>query len=161
MKLAAEKSLVANIQASLSESGEYVQFGYEMAQQFSKGWQSGRLANAKSDINSKIADAKSEISSKGVLGFVDGIFAKSYKGTPGGANGYATGLASVPYDGFLAKLHEGEQVLTRQEASQRSGSVTIAKLADQIVVREEADIDRIAGQLAQKIMEASESFVGA
>lgn len=161
MKLAAEKDLVANIQTSLAASGEYVQFGYEMAQQFSKGWQSGRLANAKSDISSKIADAKSEISSNGVLSFVDGIFAKTYKGTPGGANGYATGLSRVPYDGFWAKLHEGEQVLTRQEAKERSGSITIAKLADQIVVREEADIDRIAGQLAQKIMEASESYVGA
>lgn len=161
MKLAAEKDLVANIQSSLAASGEYVQFGYEMAQQFSKGWQSGRLANAKSDINSKIAEAKSEISSNGVLSFIDGVFAKSYKGTPGGINGYATGLSRVPYDGFWAKLHEGEQVLTRQEAKERGGSITIAKLADQIVVREEADIDRIAGQLAQKIMEASESFVGA
>ena len=43
-KLQAEKSLVANIQSSLTESGEYVKFGQAMADQFSKGWQSGRLS---------------------------------------------------------------------------------------------------------------------
>lgn len=74
MKLAAEKSLVERIQASLSESGEYVQFGYEMAQQFTKGWNSGRLNSA-----------------EGLTGFT-AAFAGSYHET----NGYATGLQRVP-----------------------------------------------------------------
>jgi len=29
---------------------------------------------------------------------------------------YATGLDSVPFDGFLASLHEGESILTAEEA---------------------------------------------
>ena len=157
-KLQAEKSLVANIQSSLTESGEYVKFGQVMAEQFSKGWQSGRLSNATSDV-------RAQISKEGVSGYINSIFANAYKGTPGGASSnrkYAAGLKRVPYDGYVAELHEGESVLTRVEADKRSGgSVTIAKLADQIVVREEADIDKIARALVRNMQNMRESFVGA
>lgn len=67
---------------------------------------------------------------------------------------HAGGLSYVPYDGYVARLHKGERVLTSGENerySSGSGRVTIAKLADQIVVREEADIDRIAVALAREI----------
>lgn len=157
-KLQAEKSLVANIQSSLSESGEYVKFGQAMADQFSKGWQSGRLSNAASDV-------RAQISKEGVSGYINSIFANAYKGTPGGVSSsrkHAAGLKRVPYDGYVAELHEGESVLTRVEADKRSGgSVTIAKLADQIVVREEADIDKIARALVRNMQNMRESFVGA
>lgn len=157
-KLQAEKSLVANIQSSLTESGEYVKFGQAMADQFSKGWQSGRLSNAASDV-------RAQISKEGVSGYINSIFANAYKGTPGGVSSsrkHAAGLKRVPYDGYVAELHEGESVLTRVEADKRSGgSVTIAKLADQIVVREEADIDKIARALVRNMQNMRESFVGA
>lgn len=157
-KLQAEKSLVANIQSSLTESGEYVKFGQAMADQFSKGWQSGRLSNATSDV-------RAQISKEGVTGYINSIFANAYKGTPGGVSSsrkHAAGLKRVPYDGYVAELHEGESVLTRVEADKRSGgSVTIAKLADQIVVREEADIDKIARALVRNMQNMRESFVGA
>lgn len=157
-KLQAEKSLVANIQSSLTESGEYVKFGQVMAEQFSKGWQSGRLSNATSDV-------RAQISKEGVSGYINSIFANAYKGTPGGVSSsrkHAAGLKRVPYDGYVAELHEGESVLTRVEADKRSGgSVTIAKLADQIVVREEADIDKIARALVRNMQNMRESFVGA
>ena len=41
-------------------------------------------------------------------------------GAPDGAAvpGHATGLAYVPYDNYLARLHQGESVLTRTEAAQ-------------------------------------------
>lgn len=157
-KLQAEKSLVANIQSSLTESGEYVKFGQAMADQFSKGWQSGRLSNATSDV-------RAQISKEGVSGYINSIFANAYKGTPGGVSSsrkHAAGLKRVPHDGYVAELHEGERVLTRVEADKRSGgSVTIAKLADQIVVREEADIDKIARALVRNMQNMRESFVGA
>lgn len=157
-KLQAEKSLVANIQSSLTESGEYVKFGQAMADQFSKGWQSGRLSNATSDV-------RAQISKEGVSGYINSIFANAYKGTPGGVSSsrkHATGLKRVPYDGYVAELHEGESVLTRVEADKEGGgSVTIAKLADQIVVREEADIDKIARALVRNMQNMRESFVGA
>lgn len=149
MKLAAEKSLVENIQSSLVKSDTYWDFGYEMAQEFSKGYQSGRLKNG-------VNDAKSVIASEGVLGWVDSLFDGKTQ-----IKGHATGLQRVPYDGYIAKLHEGEQVLTRTEANQRSGGIVIAKLADQITVREEADIDKITTALVKKLMDANESYVGA
>lgn len=161
-KLQAEKSLVANIQSSLTESGEYVKFGQAMADQFSKGWQSGRLSNATSDVRAKINE-------NGVTGFINSIFENSYNGTPGNYYGppkpkrsNAAGLKRVPYDGYITELHEGERVLTRVEADKEGGgSVTIAKLADQIVVREEADIDKIARALVRNMQNMRESFVGA
>lgn len=66
------------------------------------------------------------------------------------------GLSRVPYNGYTASLHKDEMVLTRGEAAEyrsgkSGGGITIAKLADQIVVREEADIDKIANRLARLI----------
>ena len=36
---------------------------------------------------------------------------------PGSVPGHAAGLAYVPYDNYLARLHQGESVLTRTEAA--------------------------------------------
>ncbi|WMJ83408.1 phage tail protein [Oscillospiraceae bacterium LTW-04] len=66
---------------------------------------------------------------------------------------HATGLSYVPYDGYIAELHEGERVLTAAQARGygQEGGVNIEKLADTIIVREEADIDKIATALHRKI----------
>lgn len=76
------------------------------------------------------------------------------------------GLSNVPYDGYSANLHKGERVLTAQENKEYSsgqggggnGAITIAKLADQIVVREDADIEKIADRLVAGIMEKRGEF---
>ena len=48
-----------------------------------------------------------------------------------------------------------ESVRMAREEGKRKISVAIAKLADQIIVREDADIDRIAEAVARKIVEVS------
>lgn len=71
---------------------------------------------------------------------------------------HATGMSNVPYNGYLAELHEGERVLTAQENrsfKEGFGGVHIAKLADSIVVREDADIDKIADALVKKLKKTS------
>ena len=66
---------------------------------------------------------------------------------------HAVGSKRIPYNGYLAELHEGERVLTKQEVMQmeeHNNGVNIEKLADTIIVREEADIDKIVNKLFNK-----------
>ncbi|MCM3599395.1 hypothetical protein M3175_01525 [Robertmurraya korlensis] len=85
------------------------------------------------------------------------LFNKTEQGSP-----KAFGMKRVPRNNFPALLHEGERVLTKQEANQSSGgSISIAKLADQIIVREEADIDRITTKLVTRIEQELVSYGGA
>lgn len=74
------------------------------------------------------------------------------------------GLSSVPYDGYSARLHKSEKVLTAQEAkaydegrSGKGGGVVIT--GNNFTVREEADIDKIAYGLA-KLIERERMQVG-
>ncbi|KNF07172.1 hypothetical protein CLPU_22c00240 [Gottschalkia purinilytica] len=68
----------------------------------------------------------------------------------------STGIRNVPRDNYPALLHKGEAVVpARENRNKGTGNVNIAKLADQIVVREEADIDKIANELVSKIKETS------
>ncbi|MCI9975501.1 hypothetical protein JY742_05160 [Clostridioides difficile] len=77
----------------------------------------------------------------------------------GDAAGVAFGLNYVPYNEYSARLHEGEMVLTKQEANQyrsgqNGGKISIAKLADTIVIREEADIEKVTSKLVASIQMA-------
>jgi hypothetical protein len=66
------------------------------------------------------------------------------------------GIDNVPYDGYKAILHKGEKVVPAHQNRNGGGTtVTIPKLADTIIVREEADIDRLAYALAQQIKGAA------
>ena len=53
-------------------------------------------------------------------------------------------------EGSRVYPHDESVKMARQDAS-RNVSLTIAKLADQIIVREDADIDRIAEAIAEKL----------
>jgi hypothetical protein len=86
--------------------------------------------------------------------------------TKGGKNkqGYAKGLPYVPRDGYEAILHKGERVLTAQQNrqyNQGGSNISIAKLSDTIVVREDADITKIANALVKKLNESKVVFGGA
>lgn len=73
---------------------------------------------------------------------------------------FATGLDYVPYNEFPARLHEGEAVLTKLEASNwregrlRSSSeggetVSVVVNLDNVSIRDERDIETLAQQIAQ------------
>lgn len=148
MKLAAEQDLIGKIQGQLAADGTYLRFGESMANEFSKGW--------KSVLSETFAYTGSYLNGSWQRG---GVREENTKSTRRNPRTFATGLPRVPYDGFPAILHEGEQVLTRQEANQRSyAGVQIAKLADSIVVREDADIDKIARALVEKLSAAAERY---
>lgn len=78
--------------------------------------------------------------------------------------GYYHGLSYVPYDGMIARLHRGEMVLTRKEADayrkgQAGGAKSVVITGNTFVVREEADIRKIAHQLADLLAEAGANGV--
>ncbi|WP_427110840.1 phage tail protein [Lysinibacillus xylanilyticus] len=79
-------------------------------------------------------------------------------GDKGGKKSHYSGLDDVPYDGYSARLHKGERVLTARENRDYSdgnggngagGGVVIS--GNSFTVREEADIQRIAFELAKLI----------
>ncbi|HLO11476.1 MAG TPA: hypothetical protein VK190_04405 [Pseudoneobacillus sp.] len=66
------------------------------------------------------------------------------------------GLNYVPYDGYTAKLHRGEEVLTADEAKKRRqgelAGVTVT--GNTFIVRQDSDIDAIAEALVTKLYDA-------
>ncbi len=68
--------------------------------------------------------------------------------------GFAVGLRRVPYDNFPAYLHEGERVLTAQEARQRDkgGGIVVNITMNGTTVREEADVQRIGQAMCDEIL---------
>lgn len=75
-----------------------------------------------------------------------------------GTNFFGGGAALVGENGpELIKLPRGSSVVNNQQTNstlKQHRSISIAKLADQIIVREEADIDKITTMLAHKILTA-------
>ncbi|UZM98209.1 hypothetical protein OL548_26205 [Lysinibacillus sp. MHQ-1] len=77
----------------------------------------------------------------------------------GAAKSHYSGLDSVPYDGYAARLHKGERVLTARENrdySEGGGGGNgagrgVVISGNNFTVREEADIHRIAFELAKLI----------
>ena len=133
--------------------------------------------NAIQPIISSVADALSWVSSK-VSGLFGGIFGGGGGGGVGanaeGTNNWRGGPTWVGEEGpELVDLPRGSRVLPNKESvqvarnaaqPQRGGVVvhlTIAKLADQIIVREDADIDRIGEAVAKKVILAIENLVPA
>lgn len=159
--------LVQNLQSDVALNNEYLEYGKNMAEQFSKGY-AGVIEDLKKSMHVNVDELNQLTEDSGNWmqkieieldknmneeGYLWGKLTQPYApGTLG--RSHATGLNRVPYNGYPALLHEGEEVLTRVEADKRkntSSGIHIAKLADQLVVREEADIDKIISGLYSKI----------
>lgn len=106
---------------------------------------------------------------EGAAGAVTGIkktsSASAYTGKYIGANASGTdywrgGLTSInERGGEIIDLPRGTRIYPHDESvamAKAGGSITIAKLADSIVVREDADIDRIADAIVRKLQKARE-----
>ena len=121
--------LIKNIQEDTALKEEYYNTGALMGEQFSKGLLSTVQFDPMQAINRTIS-------------------------TSGTESGYAYGLNRVPYDNFLVRLHEGEKVLTASEARQQKNTPTINITGNSFAVREEADIDKVAQAIFDKVIRA-------
>ena len=73
---------------------------------------------------------------------------------------HSAGLERVPYDGYTPTLHQGERVLTAQQAREyNNGSGKGAPVINiqNMTVREESDIQKIAKQLALLLTDSREA----
>lgn len=140
VQLEAQMQLVNDIQETMKPV--YNKAGYEIMQEMTKG-----MASVLTEA--EIAEIKTN------AGNLNASFARAF------GSGKAFGMERVPYDNFPALLHEGERVLTAaqaREADRGGGGVVIS--GNQFVVREEADIDKIAAALYHQMESASQSYVG-
>lgn len=146
-KLEADKALIDQIQIDMQDA--YYDAGYSLGLKFDEG----RFDAAKSEAG-------------GWAGLIADFLGGSNSDHNTMSNrmkkemGYAYGLRRVPYDNFPALLHAGEQVLTASQARERDRGATVQVTGNSFVVREDADIDRIATALCQKIADAQSGYVG-
>ena len=149
--LESQKDSVDYIRHMLAEDGTWRTFGYDMGIEFSKGFKSAA------------EEMEDEIYGSGFFADTWEQLVNRWKRALGlpvdvGAN-HADGLTYVPYDGYPARLHEGERVLTASEARGYGKGTNVSVTVNGLTVREEADVERIAETLAQKISEARELAV--
>ncbi len=119
------------------------------------GWVSNAYGHVK-DFISYISSAKlPDWISKGINSTVN--FAGKLLGSGDKPKSHYHGISNVPYDSYYSRLHKGERVLTAQENKDYSqgngvgtgGGVVIS--GNNFTVREDADIHRIAFELAKLI----------
>lgn len=153
-----QMGLIQSIQADVALNNQYIEFGKNMANQFSKGY-----AGVINDMAKSGMFSPSELSG---LTQREGSFTQKVKNkfTGNGTNtyggidlktfdGYATGLDRVPYNDMLVRLHEGERVLTKVEADKLGKGNLGAPVINisSMTVREEADIEKIATHLYSEL----------
>ncbi len=96
------------------------------------------LAAAYPQVASWVDAIRAEFAELGMLNYTpsEGLFSPMDKGTPKvGTNSInAHGLSYVPYDGYIAELHAGERILTRQQADEWRAGSTISVPPDPAVL---------------------------
>lgn len=154
--LQSQKDSVDSIREDLVADGTWRTFGYDMGIEFSKGF--GSALREDTAIGSANEFLWGLMGNDGETRFLGEILWDKLTGKDTEKN-HADGLTYVPYNGYPARLHEGERVLTASEARGYGKGANVSITVNGLTVREEADVERIAETLAQKISEARELAV--
>lgn len=134
--LAQELSLIDSVRGDTALNDSYWDAGYTLGQEFSKGRAAGMAGFYVITDSSDSYTAPSEVPRSAVYA----------------RGGYAAGIDYVPYDNFPALLHQGERVQTAVEArSEKNGVGGVQIIMNGTVIREDADIDRVAQALLQRM----------
>lgn len=135
LQLQTDKELAEAIREDTSLQKEYWDAGYVMGKEFSKGRMAGITENPYG-VNIAVEP-----------GTAFGDYAIKGK--------YAYGLNYVPYDNFPALLHQGERVQTASEARAANSGVSVVVSGNSFIIREEADIEKIAKEISKQIVTAA------
>lgn len=133
--------------ASLNEASWNA--GYRIGQQYSKGL----AAAVKSSWETALANTQIPSSTTNTIKAQSNGAGSFASMTYGGAS-RAFGIDRVPYDDYPVRLHQGERVLTANQARQMDNGLGAANITihmGSVTIREDADIDRIAAALAQNL----------
>ena len=146
LALESELALAAAIRDDARSDQAYWDAGYRKSQEYSKGLAAGLLASGGSPTTTGLSVEERRYGNWRRGGYYDEDGVWHY---------HASGLGRVPYDGYAAVLHEGERVLTAAEArSYRQGGGGVQIVMNGTVIREQADIDRIADSLLSRLVQA-------
>lgn len=143
----ADLDLVASLRADTSIKDSYWNYGYELGLEFSKGRNTGAQ-----QLSSKWYNAVEE------KGLQSDRTPSWYN--PDTFSPKAVGISYVPYDNYPALLHQGERVLTASEARGYSSGTGVMVSGNQFIVREEADINKIARELFRQMQIAQAAYHG-
>lgn len=145
--LKTQTSLVDGLRSSDVIRGSWENFGYTMSQAFNKGLGEGILGTIAA------VTVRDPLTTNPLTGMP---YTSAWE-----AKSNAWGLDRVPYDNYLTYLHEGERVLTAQQARAMDGGVSgvTVQITGTLSVREEADVEKIANAIYRKMQRRQEEAV--
>lgn len=156
LQLETSRDLVDMIQADTVLHDKYYNTGMVMGRKFTEGMASAMYDGAHRNIDptENPGAVSTYAASYGVRGYTP-TTQTGAQSTYAANGSHATGLGRVPFDGYRAILHEGERVLTAQEArraDQGVGGLVVNVNMDNTVIREEADISKIGQAVGEAIL---------
>lgn len=139
--LESELALAGRIRDDTASNSAFWDAGYRKGEELSKG------------LAARLMQIDASEYSMGVTGTgTSRVVNNSYLT---GGSSHAYGMGRVPYDEFPALLHEGERVLTanqaRQQDSGQAAGAPITITGNNFHVREEADIGKVAAALYERV----------
>lgn len=132
--LAQELSLIDSVREDTSLNDSYWDAGYTLGLSFSKGRAAGMMGSGNGETSASASPSR----------MLQGVT------LPSGSS-YAVGIDYVPYDNFPALLHQGERVQTAEEARSGGSGTSIQIVMNGTVIREDADVERVASALLERM----------
>lgn len=132
--LAQELSLIDSVREDTSLNDSYWDAGYTLGLSFSKGRAAGMMGSGSGETSASASPSR----------MLQGVT------LPSGSS-YAVGIDYVPYDNFPVLLHQGERVQTAEEARSGGSGTSIQIVMNGTVIREDADVERVASALLERM----------